>query len=83
MAFSNVAKSSAASDVFVCRKEIEGQLGEAYFLDDDDDDEHVQRKEIELQLCEAKKSLAEGKREVQAAAARVRALHAELEEVSW
>ena len=64
-------------------KKLRANWGRRIFLDDDDDDEHVQRKEIELQLCEAKKSLAEGKREVQAAAARVRALHAELEEVSW
>ena len=42
---------------------------------------NVGRKDQERQLVEAKKGLADASRDGQAAAARIRALHAELEEV--
>ena len=44
---------------------------------------NICRKELDRQLGEAKKGLAEANRDGQAAAARIRALHAELEEVRW
>ena len=48
---------------------------------DHDDDGNYQRQEMERQLGEAKKGLCEANRERQSAAARIRALLAELEEV--
>ena len=86
----------AASDVFVCGNEMDRQLGEAKkSLKPDDDGEEDEndkrqiakyvpnRKETERQLLEAKKGLADASRDGQAAAARIRALHAELEEVRF
>ena len=43
----------------------------------------VHRKDTERQLGEAKRGLAEASRDGQAAAARIKALHVELEEVSF
>ena len=44
---------------------------------------NVCRKDTERQLGEAKRGLAEASRDGQAAAARIKALHVELEEVSF